>query len=222
MTLGDGEQLSERSETPLEGGDAAAQTRAPAQRFDFRAAGIAAGPARLASRSAGPAALAADLASGSARLAARRAGRAGLASGSARLAAAPPYGWQSGQPPVPPFWPPAPQDWPPAPAGSGLAPTAPTWVTDSSPRRRPSRWRKIVVVFGAILLAFSRRHGRRPPDRHIPQQQQTLQNFDVYQQALQDIRDHFVGRGSLTDQQLLYGSFRAWSIALVTPTTPDS
>lgn len=43
---------------------------------------------------------------------------------------------------------------------------------------------------------------------------QPLSNFDVYDQALQIIRDHYVGRSSVTDQQLLYGSISGMVDAL--------
>jgi carboxyl-terminal processing protease len=61
-------------------------------------------------------------------------------------------------------------------------------------------------VLAAAMIAFAGGmvvdHLAVPPQ----QAQQPLKDFDVYEQALQDIRDHYVGRSSLTDQQLLYGS----------------
>ena len=115
---------------------------------------------------------------------------------------------QQGWPPAPPVWPPAPQSWPPAPTGSGFGDDVSYVGAGSSPRRRPGRLPQILVVVAAVLLAFS---GGMIVD-HLTvasqQQQQVLQNFDVYLQALQDIRNNYVGRGSLTDQQLLYGSIQ--------------
>ena len=209
MTLGDGEQLSERSETPLEGGDAAAQTPGASPEGSTSEQ-----PALPPAQPGWPPAQQGQQPSPPIWPPAPQGWPPAAPVGQGWPPApqgwppAPPYGWQSGQPPVPPFWPPAPQDWPPAPAGSGSGADGSNVGPDSSPRRRPSRLAQIVVVFGAILLAFS---GGMVVD-HLTvtsqQQQQTLQNFDVYQQALQDIRDHFVGRGSLTDQQLLYGSIQ--------------
>ncbi len=160
MTFEDGEQLSERSGTPPEDGDAAAQT-----------------PALPPAQASGPA----------------------------------PSGWppvQQGWPPAPQSWPPAPQSWPPAPTGSESAGDGSYVSPGSSPRRRPSRLPQILVVVATVLLAFS---GGMIVD-HLTvasqQQQQTLKDFNVYEQALQDIRNSYVGRATVTDQQLLYGSIR--------------
>jgi carboxyl-terminal processing protease len=118
---------------------------------------------------------------------------------------------QPGAPYAPeaPAWPPqvpmsdwhAPQSsgWPPQP--SGWPPQVQTWE-----RRRPSRLPQILVVVAVVLIAFS---GGMVTDRLAFGQsgaQVPLTNFGVYEQALQLIRSHYVGRSSLTDQQLLYGS----------------
>ena len=209
MTLGDGEQLSERSETPLEGGDAAAQTPGASPEGSTSEQ-----PALPPAQPGWPPAQQGQQPSPPIWPPAPQPWPPAAPIGQGWPPApqnwppAPPYGWQPGQPPVPPFWPPAPQGWPSAPAGSGSGADGSDAGPDSSPRRHPSRLAQIVVVVAAVLLAFS---GGMVVD-HLTvtsqQQQQTLQNFDVYQQALQDIRDHYVGRASLTDQQLLYGSIQ--------------
>ena len=129
---------------------------------------------------------------------------------------------QPGWPPAPqPGWPPSQQAWSNAPQ---TPPTSPAWspapppsVFDSdgrlvSPsalqRRRPSRLPLILTVLAAVMLAFA--GGMVVDHLAVPSHQeaasQPLQDFTVYEQALQDIRDHYVGRSSVTDQQLLYGS----------------
>jgi carboxyl-terminal processing protease len=73
------------------------------------------------------------------------------------------------------------------------------------PKRRPSRVPMILSVVAAAMIAFA---GGMVVD-HLAVAQQTqapLKDFTVYEQALQDIRDHYVGRSQVTDQQLLYGS----------------
>jgi carboxyl-terminal processing protease len=66
----------------------------------------------------------------------------------------------------------------------------------------------ILTVLAAIVLAFA--GGMVVDHLAVPSHQeaasQPLKDFAVYEQALQDIRDHYVGRNALTDQQLLYGS----------------
>jgi carboxyl-terminal processing protease len=66
----------------------------------------------------------------------------------------------------------------------------------------------IVSVLAAAMIAFG---GGMVVDHLTVSAQQTqaqapLKDFSIYEQALQDIRDHYVGRNTLTDQQLLYGS----------------
>ena len=136
MTLGDGEQLSERSGSPPEDAEAAAQTPD-------------ASPEGSTSE-------------------------------------------RPGLPPAQPGWSPAPTG--PEPGGEGSYENP-----GSSPRRRPSRLPKILAVVAAVLLAFS---GGMIVDRL------TAASPDVYQQALQDVRNNYVGRASFTDQQLLYASIR--------------
>jgi carboxyl-terminal processing protease len=138
----------------------------------------------------------------------------------------------SGQPdwpPAPPSWqsqgwPPAPQGWPNAPqtppSSPNPSPTQPAdsvsssyeWLVSprSSQRRRTSRLPLILTLLAAAMIAFA--GGMVVDHLTVSAQQQAaqqpLQDFAIYQQALQDIRDHYVGRSTLTDQQLLYGSIK--------------
>jgi len=136
---------------------------------------------------------------------------------------------QSWPPALQPTWPPAPQSWPPSPQAWPNAPQTQPPSTDWSPARPPdpvfgvdgrplgskpaqprraSRLPLILTVLAAIVLAFA--GGMVVDHVAVPSRQeaasQPLKDFAVYEQALQDIRDHYVGRTSLTDQQLLYGS----------------
>jgi len=77
-------------------------------------------------------------------------------------------------------------------------------------RRRPSRTPMILSVVAAVMIAFAGGmvvdHLATPLQESQQAGAQPLKDFTVYEQALQDIRNNFVGRSSLTDQQLLYGS----------------
>ena len=79
-------------------------------------------------------------------------------------------------------------------------------------------------MLAAIVFAFA--GGMVVDHVAVPSRQeaasQPLKDFAVYEQALQDIRDHYVGRTSLTDQQLLYGSISGMVDSLATPITPGS
>jgi carboxyl-terminal processing protease len=128
------------------------------------------------------------------------------------------WGQWGAQPPAPPVWQPGP-GWSPMPA-SGYVTT-----------RRPSRLPQVLVAIAACLLAFS---GGLLTD-HIafggttacaaaspgsgatqgPAQtcapatpNATIQGSDLYDEALAIIKEHWVGRSTLTDEQLLYGSIR--------------
>jgi carboxyl-terminal processing protease len=84
----------------------------------------------------------------------------------------------------------------------------PASSSPDSAKRRRSRLPMIVSVLAAALIAFG---GGMVVDHLTVSAQQTqaqapLKDFAIYEQALQDIRDHYVGRNTLTDQQLLYGS----------------
>jgi len=127
------------------------------------------------------------------------------------------------QPPAPPVWQPgvgwqAGQGWqvnqqPPAVGGSGTPP-----VGTGAPRR-PSRLPGYLAVIAACLIAFSAGmvvdHSLFP--RTISSSDQsassaapvgTAENSALYNEALQIIKGRFVGRSSLTDQQLLYGAIK--------------
>ena len=130
----------------------------------------------------------------------------------------PVQGWQPSQS-WPPYqgWPPQPQSWPPQP------PVPPRWSasvgTDRPLPIRPSRLPQILILVAACLLSFSGGlvvdHVAFGPDTPATSAQPTdngsgssLQDSGLYAEALQVIRENFVGRSSLTDQQLLYGSIK--------------
>jgi carboxyl-terminal processing protease len=115
-------------------------------------------------------------------------------------------------PPDAPAW----QAWPPqvpmsdwnAPQSSGWPPQPSAWPpqVQTWERKRPSRVPRILAVVAVALIAFS---GGLVTDRLAfgnTGAQVPLKDFTVYEQALQIIRSDFVGRSSVTDQQLLYGS----------------
>ena len=109
--------------------------------------------------------------------------------------------WQA--PPQPQGWPPAPPNWPPAP---------PTWPANPAPGASPSRPSRMPVLLSIVavaLIAFS--SGMVVDHLTAPaavQEKAPLANFDVYLEALKDVRNNFVARKSLTDEQLLYGSIK--------------
>ncbi len=122
-----------------------------------------------------------------------------------------------------PSWPPAQQpSWPPA-QQSGWTPGPQPWQSLSNlypepSGRRRSRLPAIAGVVVAALIAFSL---GMVVDRSVvvsaqPQTQTSgpLQGFSVYEEALRDIKSQYVGRASITDQQLLYGSIRGMVDAL--------
>jgi carboxyl-terminal processing protease len=119
-------------------------------------------------------------------------------------------GWAPGWPPNPATgWPPA----PPAPAQWNPAVGAPAALT-----RRRARLPQILVVIAACMIAFSgglvvdhsafgsTASTSRQPAAATPAG--SLQGMDLYTEALQIVRQNFVGRSTLTDQQLLYGSIK--------------
>ena len=154
-----------------------------------------------------------------------------------------PNAWQSPQAGWPPYspsgspqgWQPTQQGWPNAaqtpPPPPDPASTAPVWSPPSptdftfggdgrpvgaaaEPARR-SRLPLVLSVLAAIMIAFA---GGMVVD-HLTtpaqsSQAQPLQDFAVYEQALQDIREHYVGSSSITDKQLLYGSISGMVNAL--------
>jgi carboxyl-terminal processing protease len=119
-----------------------------------------------------------------------------------------PQGWQSGPTPT----------WPPAP------PSAPTGAaTSAAAVKRPSRLPQLLTIVAACLISFS---AGMATDRLVFGQPEAaaptattstdtpLQNFSLYEQALQIIRKNYVGNSGITDQQLLYGSIRGMVEAL--------
>jgi carboxyl-terminal processing protease len=98
----------------------------------------------------------------------------------------------------------------------------PRWAsvgTDRPLPSRPSRLPQILILIAACLLSFSGGlvvdHVAFGPGTSATSAQSTdngsgssLQGSGLYEEALQVIRENFVGRSSLTDQQLLYGSIR--------------
>jgi carboxyl-terminal processing protease len=147
----------------------------------------------------------------------------------------PAQGWQSNQsgppyqgwPPQPnQSWPPQPnQSWPPQPNQSWppQPPAPPQWNgpvgTDRPLPSRPSRLPQILILIAACMLSFSGglvvdhvAFGSATPATSAQSTDNglggSLQGSGLYEEALQVIRQNFVGRSSLTDQQLLYGSIK--------------
>jgi carboxyl-terminal processing protease len=151
----------------------------------------------------------------------------------------PPQGWppQPQQPwQQPPAWPPArpPQpgwqpvpSWQPAAGQPSTLPSTPTGAGSALPSALPARRAKlpqVLAVVAACLISFA---GGMAFDRlaFAPQPTSTtqpsavaadvpLQDFQLYEQALQIVKKNFVGRSDVTDQQLLYGSIRGMIDAL--------
>ncbi len=121
--------------------------------------------------------------------------------------------WWAPTPATPPqpTWPPAPQDGSGTPTGftpppgylpGGWGP-APTSVSHRA-RRLPT----ILVIVAVALFAFS---AGMVTDRLAFAGNETsgsLHNFGLYNEALTLIRNDFVGRSTVTDKQLLYGSIK--------------
>ncbi len=130
-----------------------------------------------------------------------------------------PPAWRPQQPPAPPAWspqvPPAPPVWqPPQPLASDGPDLAPAG-TDRP--RRPSRLPGYLAVVAACLIAFS--GGMLVDHSFFPRTESggnqpgstasaAVQGSELYNEALQIVKDHFVGRASVTDQQLLYGAIK--------------
>ena len=127
------------------------------------------------------------------------------------------------QPPAPPVWQPgsgwqAGQGWqanqqPPSFGGSGTPPAG------TGAPRRPSRLPGYLAVIAACLIAFSGgmvvdhslfprtvSSGDQPASSAAPAG--SAENSTLYNEALQIIKSRFVGRSSVTDQQLLYGALK--------------
>jgi len=90
-------------------------------------------------------------------------------------------------------------------------------VSSSAPtHRRPSRLPLILSVLAAAMIAFA---GGMVVDHLAVSAQQTaqaepLKDFTIYEEAVQKIRENYVGSSSITDQQLLYGSISGMVTAL--------
>jgi carboxyl-terminal processing protease len=130
---------------------------------------------------------------------------------------------QGGQPGS--AWPPVPaaqpgSTWPPVPAGPAYGTGA--WPPPGYTRRsHPSRAPQVLVVVAACLIAFSgglitdhigfasQAPGTTAPGGNLAATPfGTIQGGDLYDQALQIVKQYWVGRADLTDQQLLYGSIK--------------
>jgi carboxyl-terminal processing protease len=123
------------------------------------------------------------------------------------------------QPPAQPAWQSG-SGWSPMPASGDFA------------TRRPSRLPQILVAIAACLIAFSgglltdhvafggttttcvaaspdAGATQRPAPTCAPATPNaTIQGSDLYDEALAIIKEHWVGRSTLTDEELLYGSIR--------------
>jgi carboxyl-terminal processing protease len=123
--------------------------------------------------------------------------------------------WPPQVPPAPPVWQPG-SAWqggqqPPPFDGSGMAPAG------AGIRRRPSRLPGYLAIVAACLIAFSGGmvvdHSLFPrtvtaADQPSSTASSSAQDAALYNEALQIVKDHFVGRASVTDQQLLYGALK--------------
>jgi carboxyl-terminal processing protease len=145
--------------------------------------------------------------------------------------------WSPQQPPQQPWSPQQPpQQWPPSPSWPPTQPTQPTWPPSqptwpamgypapapaSAGDRLSNRAPQILGLISAVMIAFAGgmvvEHLATPaapaPTAGVGANQ-PLKDFAVYEQALQIIRDRYVGRSSVTDQQLLYGSISGMVDAL--------
>ena len=139
-----------------------------------------------------------------------------------------PSGWQAPQPPTPPIWPGAPRwqaNQPPQAFGYGGMPPA-----GDVRSRRPSMLPQVLIVIAACLITFSGGlivdHVGFPAPTPITLPGSTATPFDtgtvsptvtptgtsggnsLYDEAVKIVKQYFVGRKSVTDQQLLYGSIK--------------
>jgi carboxyl-terminal processing protease len=109
--------------------------------------------------------------------------------------------------PAPAQWPPVPQSWQPS-----TWPPKPTWgaPASSAAPRRASRLPAIITVVAACLLAFSggllTDHFGFAASPTGSGTDASAQSDALYNEAVQIVKQNFVGRASLTDQQLTYGS----------------
>ena len=144
-----------------------------------------------------------------------------------------PVAWQAQQPPA--QQPPAPPIWPGAsgwqasqpPQGFGYGSMPPAGDVRS---RRPSRLPQVLVIIAACMITFSGGlivdHVGFPAATPVTLPGSTATPFDtgtisptqtaagtssgnsLYDEAVRIVKQYFVGRKSVTDQQLLYGSIK--------------
>jgi carboxyl-terminal processing protease len=113
--------------------------------------------------------------------------------------------WTPQQPPAAPGWQASPV-WPPQPQQSwGMPAGAPRSST------RQSRLPQVIAVVAVCFLAFSGglltdHFGFAASNQGANGAGASAQSAALYDQALQVVKGNFVGRNSVTDQQLLYGS----------------
>ena len=131
--------------------------------------------------------------------------------------------WPPQQPPALPAW----QQGSAWQQGQSWAPNQPPRTFDSfgappgdGAPRRPSRLPGFLAVVAACLLAFSGGmvvdHTFFPATTTTPATTpgstatsgSSVQGSALYQEALQIVKNNFVGRASVTDQQLLYGAIK--------------
>jgi carboxyl-terminal processing protease len=129
---------------------------------------------------------------------------------------------QPGWPPAQPAWSPAPPAWPPVAQPQAPADGAEAPYRRGFSSRLTSRAPQILGLLSAVMIAFGggmvvdhlSTSAVQPASTASTVSGQTLKDFDVYQQALKLIREKYVGRADLTDQQLLYGSISGMVDAL--------
>jgi carboxyl-terminal processing protease len=113
--------------------------------------------------------------------------------------------WTPQQPPAAPGWQASPT-WPPQPQQS--------WGMPAGAQRsssRQSRLPQVIAVVAVCFLAFSGglltdHFGFAASNQGANGAGASAQSAALYDQALQVVKGNFVGRNSVTDQQLLYGS----------------
>ena len=133
----------------------------------------------------------------------------------------PPSQWPPQQPPAPPAWQSGPgwqasPTWPPTPSWGPSYGSMPPAGDAAS--RRPSRLTALLLAIAACLLAFSggliTDHtvflGTTASSTYGPGStaapNASTQGSSLYNEAVQIVKQNYVGRASVTDQQLLYGS----------------
>lgn len=131
-----------------------------------------------------------------------------------------PSPWPQQQPPAPPAWQ-SNTGWQAGPSWQPQSSWGPSYGSmppvGGATGRRPSRLPTLIVVVAACLLAFS---GGLLTDHTVfldatsnlngavgtANPNASIQNASLYSEAVQIVKQNYVGRSSLTDNQLLYGS----------------